>query len=124
MRKPTDIGTPRAKKNHDLLLGKLTPAQERELAEWGRRPCRWCDQPEGSPQRCHRCPKLDGDIMPICWGCIHGDSLATCCCPRVKRPDTNAVLGEELKALRIRVEELEYRLTKMERERAEDAKKR
>jgi hypothetical protein len=111
---PTSIATPRAKKNLDLS----TRAKERALREAEQRPCRWCDLPEGAPTRCHRCPRLDGDIMPHCWGCIHGDSLATCCCPRVRSPDSNAVLGKELKELRIRVGELECRIMKMEREQA------
>jgi len=32
------------------------------------------------PPFCHRCPDLNGDIMPHCYGCIDGRELDSCVC--------------------------------------------
>jgi hypothetical protein len=34
------------------------------------------------PPRCHRCPDLNGDVMPMCWGSVDRNDLVRCHCPR------------------------------------------
>lgn len=32
------------------------------------------------PPWCHRCPDMDGDVLPRCWGSVHRNDLLGCHC--------------------------------------------
>jgi hypothetical protein len=34
------------------------------------------------PKWCHRCPDMNGDVMPGCWGTVHSNDMADCHCDR------------------------------------------